>query len=497
MKCRGHFDLAGFSDLFASKVCALEDAHGAGRLREVVGALADASILGVHLVAAYTRLADVETPSPLRRPAVDGLLLQFRTALREPTCVAETAKPSLTWCEAEPEEVGAWTVGRRCRIERVAARVGEGAPVMLRLDQLISARAWGIGFRFDEAEVADELARALAEAAVRSFGRDLGDVQRIVRRFVPESDADEIRMVPRPEQRQFERLMLDILNEDERRASAARLREDFMEKTDLRVSYPGLDRKKGGRVQVTQTSGRSHHAAKLDAIRRVNELVVLSPLTLADYIVDSRGDSEVSRSIAEDLNRVGQGVDDAGADTLAMRLRARFLEAIDQPHTSPAGPLAQVAAPLRRVVRAWVESETRRATGELREREEAEGRVRPARKERKRSVAAPAPAGCDVGDGCAQAAEAAKKKRRRARGEAQIAALRSLKPGQTLEGVVECVRDYGLFVRIGEAVGLAHHTQMRPPHTAETVVGLAPGSPVRVEVLQVDTDEILLALALV
>ena len=45
--------------------------------------------------------------------------------------------------------------------------------------------------------------------------------------------------------------ILDILNEDERYARVAPLIEDFLEKTDLRVRYPRLKRKRGGRVQVT------------------------------------------------------------------------------------------------------------------------------------------------------------------------------------------------------------------------------------------------------
>lgn len=492
MRAAETFDLGNFGEQLERRVRLLEDAHEADRLQGEVEGLADASILGVHLAAAYTHLATVETRSALRRPALEGLLLQFRATLQAPTCVAETARPWLRRHDSDPSP-NPWHLDRRNRIERVAARVGKGPPVMLRVDQLISARAWGIGFRFGDLGVADELERALAEAATRDFGRDLRDLQRILERFAAVPEPAVFRMVPRPEQRYFERLMLDILNEDTHRASLARLEEDFMEKTDFRVRYPGLDRKNGGRVQVTQTCNRSGHAVKLEAIRRVNEFVILSPLTLAQYILDSHSRGPGMPAVSAELEGLQRSMGDADADTVAERLKTTFLTAIAQPHTSPAGPLAQVPPPVRRAIRSWVESETRRATSELREREESRGRTRPGRTGRVRPKARPPTDG--RADSGAPRVDAAKQ-RRRANGPAQIAALQSLSSGQMLEGVVESIVRYGFFIRIGDAVGLAHHAQMRPPHTPETVTAMAPGSVVTVEVLQVDVEELLLGLAL-
>ena len=90
-------------------------------------------------------------------------------------------------------------------------------------------------------------------------------------------------------ERRFEHLILDILNEDDRHAKVAPLVEDFLEKTDLRVKYPGLRRKRGGRVQVTSIVAPELHETKLEAIKLAEEFVFLSPLSLAEFVDSLRG----------------------------------------------------------------------------------------------------------------------------------------------------------------------------------------------------------------
>jgi hypothetical protein len=78
-------------------------------------------------------------------------------------------------------------------------------------------------------------------------------------------------------------LILDILNEDDRRARMAPLVEDFLEKTDFRVKYPEVKRRRGARVQVTSIIALELHETKLQAINLAEELVFLSPLSLAKF----------------------------------------------------------------------------------------------------------------------------------------------------------------------------------------------------------------------
>ena len=71
-------------------------------------------------------------------------------------------------------------------------------------------------------------------------------------------------------------------NEHEHHARIAPLHEDFLEKTDIRVRYPGLKRRRGARIQVTQIADYELHDEKVSRIRASNEFVILSPRTLAD-----------------------------------------------------------------------------------------------------------------------------------------------------------------------------------------------------------------------
>jgi hypothetical protein len=245
---------------------------------------------------------------------------------------------------------------------------------MLRLDQMLNARFWRIGFTFETSDLRDEFAQRVVRAATNRLASDLFGLQKILERFKPTSPDAELKIVPHPKDKRFEHLILDILNEDFRHASSAPLLEDFLEKTDLRVNYPGLSRRRGGRVQVTSIIAPELHKAKLDAIRSSEEFVFLSPLSLAQFVNNIQDNSRIGATFgtsSSSLAALSQcvNVELGNAPQLAFELKRIMPDALTRTADSPLGPLAAVPLPIRQLVRLFVETQARASTSKLRERE--------------------------------------------------------------------------------------------------------------------------------
>lgn len=368
-----------FRDLRAG-VVALEEAFHARRLEERLLDTALTELVGPDIVETYERLAGAvdEPHAGLRQETVHGLLDQAReeTFNIHQWCDARVAGQRVAAPDLD-EAAGADRVESR-QIRLIAARLGGGPEEFLRLDQVISLRFWGVGFQFEDPEDSNHVARLVAARTASRLARDLRHLQKVLRRFRPSDPAARPRLVPRPEERGFEQLMLDILNEERRCARPAPLSEDFLEKTDIRVRYPGLDRRRGGRVQVTQITDTMRHEEKLGRIRKLDQFVILSPLALARFI-----NREVHQD--DDRERVLQHFDlDAfwrclpnqptDIDQLAYTIKRLLLEPLRTPRRNPRGPVALVPWALKQIVRIYVQHDTFRATDRLR----AHERSRPA-----------------------------------------------------------------------------------------------------------------------
>ena len=239
--------------------------------------------------------------------------------------------------------------------------------VFLRIDQLLSARAWGIQFAFEDPEVSDDFNSLAAHHTVDQLCYGLIGLEKIERRFASrEVDAD-LQIVPPHEGRGFETLVCDILNEHYPCARQAPLYEDFFEKTDLRLHVRGLERRRGARAQVTRIVDPVQHSAKLDQIHNLEEFVILSPLTLA-------------RAVCRDTRELGWTREDellfwqcfpdppTTEEELAVALRGVFLQAMARPAAGPRGPLAAVPEPVRLLVQSFAAKESFRTTDRLRRR---------------------------------------------------------------------------------------------------------------------------------
>jgi hypothetical protein len=242
---------------------------------------------------------------------------------------------------------------------------------------MLDARFWRIGFTFETHDLCDAFARIVVRRATSRLASELLGLQRILERFSPESVKPALRIVPDSRDRRFEHLMLDILNEDDRHATVATLVEDFLEKTDLRVKYPGLKRRNGSRVQVTSTVAPEHHKTKIQAIKSVEEYVFLSPLSLAEFVNYLQGHAP-ARSMPDAppfaLAPLWDCLEAKPADVpqLALELKRILFRALAGPPDSPLGPIAQVPLPIRRLIRLFVETRAIESTNTLREREKGE-----------------------------------------------------------------------------------------------------------------------------
>lgn len=377
------WELEDFFRSLRASVLELEEANRLGVLRE---RLADSGLLdrvGPEIAQSYERLAEERSERllSLRQDAVHALIDQARREifdLREyatarafrgegPASVGDAF--DLAGEHEEPQNGRAAAPTRPPRL--VAARLRDGVEEYLRIDQVVAVRFWGIGFVFDDQETTNEIAREVARQTASRLGRDLRHLQKVLLRFRPNDPTAVTRMVPRPDERGFEQLMLDILNEERPCARAAPLSEDFLEKTDLRVRYPGLERKRGGRVQVTQITDETMHREKLQRIRHVNQFVVLSPLTVARFVNGElhRGEDEPRALEHFDLDAFWHCLPDLPSDvpSLAAMIKRMLLSAVRRPHDSPRGPLANVPWALRNILRIYVRNDVFRATRELRD----------------------------------------------------------------------------------------------------------------------------------
>lgn len=363
-------ELDAFFHDFRQTVLELENAYREDSLADRMLEVDVEARFGTMIRRAYQQLVDAphqNDPANRRIETVRALLDETRDELFEidqwfHATIADSEMPAETY-----------------RVTRA-----DGDPVLLRHDQLLASRFWRIGFVFDDQSSTDRLVADIANEAIRHFARDLRDLASLIPR-ISRGDADRYpRLVPPRSGRAFEQLIADILNENGKHARLSRLSEDYSQKTDIRVKYPDLGRKRGARVQVTRTASRSGHEKKIAGIRGAEQYVVVSPWSIASAVpgFDSGdGHSELLRKDPELISRFWSCVPGQPSDVekLSFQLRSMLESAIKASSGDPRGPLASVPAPLREFIRVWVRADAFRSTRSLRDREASDGKyvVRP------------------------------------------------------------------------------------------------------------------------
>jgi len=286
-------------------------------------------------IGAYEQLSYAPDENSLRyRPAwVEAALNEFRLALRD------CQKCYRTKCLQG---------GRSFELS-----IGD-VQTILRSDQVIHSRLWGISIEPEEEPAIRQMATRTLRAALDRLANELSLIGKMCkavneRRIHP----DGIRWRADGAGILFEHIITDILNEDIFRARRATLFEDLFEWTDLRVNYEGLPRKNGARVQVKLVSQSNE---KLPSGIAVKTHVVLSPGRLADYLESfytGARTGAVDPGFWEAL-----GSHPADANELGGILLNIFDNALRLRCEHALGPMMQIAAPIRALVRMYVRDES-------------------------------------------------------------------------------------------------------------------------------------------
>lgn len=341
----GAWDMVQLFRALRATVLELEDAWRDGLLSARLADTGIADVLGPELYATYLDLPATRRTGDgaARRAAVHALLAQLRD---------------------EVFSIEHWGTVRG-RIAKgggpLETALDDGPQVSQRIDQVAARRFWGLGFVHEEdLGATDALARKCVRAGVRRFARDVADLGRVLRRSPV--------LIPSHDERRFEQLMLDILDENHPRARTAPLVEDFCQKTDLRVRYPGLDRQRGARVQIKSTANLALHEERVATIRRRDTIVILSPVTLAEFI-DEQQHARAARLLSpaelQDFWRC-LPVEPAALVDLSYAIRTALFAALQDPAADPRGPMAAVPPPLRHVIRTFVKDRAFLTTSALR-----------------------------------------------------------------------------------------------------------------------------------
>ncbi len=230
----------------------------------------------------------------------------------------------------------------------------ENELVILRADQVFGARFWHIGIKLDLSKEAVWLANDILARAASNLLSDILNINKLCRHHAE-------KRIYRPDQIQwpisgrgieFERLIADILNETELTARHASLWEDLFEWTDLRVSYPDLQRNNGARVQVKLVGKEAVQNERIRHKREREFYVVVSPVQMARYAAKclETGPKEL---VGDEFWECVNGTP-ADTNELALILERTFLAAMETGEPHPYGPMARIPGVVRRLIRAYV-----------------------------------------------------------------------------------------------------------------------------------------------
>lgn len=229
-----------------------------------------------------------------------------------------------------------------------------GERVVLRLDQVFSARFWQVGINpinpNDSARLANDV---IAHASKHLCSRIL-DINKLCREHArkPFTRLEEIRWPTSGRGLGFEHLIAGILNETEATASRASLWEDLFEWTDLRVKYPGLERNRGARVQVKLIGNEVAESERVSSRRERDVYVLVSPVQMALYVAKCL---EAKQEWVEE-KEFWACLDGEPADIgeLAGILERMFIAVMETADPHPLGPMGRLPAVLRRIIRGHV-----------------------------------------------------------------------------------------------------------------------------------------------
>jgi hypothetical protein len=345
----------------------LEEAHARGCLEKYIRRVGMKSLLGIQLLNYYQRLS---LKQPLKTSNflsywVNYALESFSRSLHPPTRTYDLIGESFFREE-------------QCNIN--VNVIHDGQKLTIKQNQLISCRYWGIWFNTDNLELDAKMTTFVLIQMLQRLASDLSCIKQMERaRVNGGTKLDEVRINASCVGIDFSRIIHDVLNEKQHIAYFATLIEDVMERTDLRLRYPKMDRKRGARVQISYASKADYHYRKLDKMHLGQEYVFLSPYGLAKSIFE--GCSPQFLSVfdrTEFSSNFYQPTNDV--EELALTLKCNFEYARIRATDHPMGPMGILRPELKNIICNVAEHDAFLTTDQMRLRESTMGTFLPSSK---------------------------------------------------------------------------------------------------------------------
>lgn len=221
-----------------------------------------------------------------------------------------------------------------------AVRSGDAvipAPVAL------ASRFWGFDYDLPDAATRAAHAKAQIREATRRLASDLDAVRKLEAWLADrERIRGELAVGGTRPGRELEHLVHDVLALAGHTVRPASLEEDVREATDLRVRLAGGP-SRGQRLQITWTARPERVALKGGRSRSGRRARVVSPLTLAETLLD--GPAVLHEEVLTVLD-----VRPLGLEQLAGHLRDALRDAVARSTEDPRGPAGILPAPVAELV---------------------------------------------------------------------------------------------------------------------------------------------------
>ena len=315
-------------------------------------------VLGPELLERYRIIAAEKLRHDLvfRRNWTVKLVEDFQQSLQTPR-ILFPAQPSIS----------SWRIHDPFR-PALAVRHRQG-DVTLRPDQVLSARRWGIWFHFENEALEGCYQAFLVNRARQCLASQIANLWHIEATYLSQQSnlGPDPPWHTEPRGARFEHFMNDVLNEFAPVARRAPLAEDILERTDLRVIYPSVQRENGARVQVSLVARPADHDHKVRALSFPDEFIVLTPLELARCAVHPPGAPTFAAFAWSDF-WAALGGPWREVHALARELHNLFIVAVSRPLAHPLGPMWHLAPPLRQFIRLFTEHHAAKTTNSVRER---------------------------------------------------------------------------------------------------------------------------------
>ena len=352
-----------FSSRIAEIIPEVETALVAGSIDDVLARPQVLEVLGPTLARRYKKIADykVRHDQTFRQNWVGKFIAPLRPLMQNPE--KRFPAESATTCPFQELANG--------HVRPPAIRVKHRDEIIvLRPNQVISARRWNVWFEFDDESLDRAYDEFLVQAARQELSSNIQSLWNLETTYL----SGRSRLELNPEWsfghrgEFFEHLVLDVLNESTSVAKRANLAEDILERTDLRVTFPSLNRRRGARVQVSITADRAQQDRKTRDWHLPDEIILLTPVELAAKAL-SPPKTILFDKFPWDVFWESFGSKNWSEETFAQELHQLFVDSFSFATAHPLGPMWLLPKPLREFIRIFVAAGAIETTRRLRERE--------------------------------------------------------------------------------------------------------------------------------